>query len=264
MCWRASVILMVVLTALHGRAQNPPADPPASRSVDLDVLELGDPDAAVRDRAMRNMMVRADLTDDQIAEALTRAELPETRHRLIRVAEHRFFARQTAGPVPGADQGCLGISLSTPPEANIVRPEQHAMLKNPAFLIGRTIPGFPAHAHLKPGDMITGLNGQPFPDHLSRDAFTMAIKAMAPGTAVTFHVVRDDQKLDVRFRIDSYHRLTIVDPNNNNPAGIGDNMFGQQWRAHLHRLLNGAAPAPPIALEPPAAADEKPDPRDDD
>ncbi len=219
------------------------ADVPIAQLID----RLDDDSPEVRQQAMSDLMLREDLTDQQLGEALRAATGPEQRHRLTMVAMQRFFARMNPSGAPVDEgTGSIGIDIDV---RNIVRPDQHPQIQHPAMLISRTRPGFPGFAVLRPGDLVLGVNGEPFADDLDQTDFINAIQKYQVGQTMRLDVLRDGQRLEVPIKLDSLRRLQEVHAR---LADVPDPSMYAPWRIHLANLLDSDEPDPVVQLVDPA------------
>jgi hypothetical protein len=219
------------------------ADVPVAQLVD----KLDDDSPEVRQQAMSDLMLREDLTDKQLGEALRAATGPEQRHRLTLVAMHRFFSRMNpTGAAVDEGTGSIGIDIDV---RNIVRPDQHPAIQRPAMLISRTRPGFPGFAILRPGDLVVGVNGESFADDLDQTDFINAIQKYQVGETMRLDVLRDGQRLEVPIKLDSLRRLQEVHAR---LADVPDPTMYAPWRIHLANLLDSDEPDPVVKLVDPA------------
>ena len=213
---------------------------------------LADLDAAnpaKRDAATVNLMVRDDLTKEQLTQALQESKTPERRQRLIRVATHRFYASVPAPHGgPDHDGGSLGVSLGIDMGNGIVQPTQNPTVQTPAVFIIGTVPGFPANAYLRPGDLITAVDGEPFKEDIDLDKFRMRIKNCGAGQFMTLDVLRDGQKLRYKIRLDSAYRLDSI----HGPIPVQQQQVGLQFEKYLQELSAKAEPVAKIQLDFPA------------
>lgn len=251
-----------ILIALTFAASVPAQDAaPAPESVETLVRQLDAESFEQREAATTELMLRADLDDTQLARFLrTAADSPERRHRLVRIAMHRYFARLEArgdgfplaleqippggGPAPHA-AGCIGIDIH---RRNVVRPDQVPALKHPALLITSTRVGFPAYALLRPGDMVLSFEGKRIGAELEDDqALVNLIKQSRAGQVVRLVVMRNGKEVPIEMRLDSLERLqgvSLMLGNTGNPESFGP------WVAHLRNMAGGEAGPTPVPLDP--------------
>lgn len=223
---------MVFMVGAHAAWGQTSSSAAAARSVEQLVRALGAESYEVRESAARRLMLRENLTPGRLNRAYRRAESPEVRHRLVRIARHRFFS---ADHIPASEPGkvaSLGVAISSD---NIISPKRYDKLDHPAFVVIRTLPGFPAYAHLRRGDWIVSINGKPFSDDLSVRSFAARIKQYQPGEKVVLGVVRDDARVRIELKLASFARLhELYGPR---AATEGRNrQWQRKWHERLERL----------------------------
>ncbi|MBI1375151.1 MAG: hypothetical protein GC159_20725 [Phycisphaera sp.] len=248
-----AVTLALVATAVacpHAVADDDakPATPATPPTIDQLVKQLGAESFADREDAMTALMQRDDLDDDKLGAALRAARDPERRHRLLRVALHRFYYSFNPNDVPrNQGPGALGIvSISN---ANVVRPAQDPRLKRPAMIVSQTRPGFPAYVYLRPGDLIIGLGGQLFDDSLDQTDFSNTIQRYRAGEQLRIALLRGGKRVDVTLTLDSLQRLQDVHQYLVQYAQV---QMDPRWRSHYARLVGDTPPVPTIVLDTPA------------
>lgn len=189
----ALCVTMVVLLVAHVAA---------AQSSDSDLLaQLGHEDYFQRDAAERAMMADATLTIERLAKLYERAENPEQRHRLLRVARHyhlRMVAQSAENFAHLADHPVNG-AVGIPQDA--VNADQVPDVGRPAVRVRETFPGFPSHQYLKRDDLILAVDGQTLPRTSDPDITFLNFKKMLgnhqAGSQVTFTVYREGRTMDV-------------------------------------------------------------------
>lgn len=257
---------MLALTLLCASASSMMAATPAPTSDVAQLLaQLSDPDFMTRENATTQLMTCDDVSDDQLSTALRTSKSPEVRQRLVQIAMHRFYAQLqiNAGPevITLPDNGAaLGVYFPEPRNENrfVVKAHQHPMLDTPAMLICFTYPGFPAYAYLRPGDLVTGMDGQTFTDDLTREEFSARIGRHEPGEFIDLDLIRNSHPMHVRFRLDNKKRLSAV---SQMLANVSDPSLYQPWRQHLNALLGDSADEPAIRITMADAPESQPQPR---
>ena len=226
------------------------------------VEQLNSVDPETRRLSTIQLMAHRNLTESQLTGFIRNATAPETRHRLIHVAMHRFYA--TYDPNPQAPQAPLDpiIEPPAPPQQPgdaaqaepqrgppgalgigvhpdyIVRSDQHAMLQGPALLVTTTQPGFPAHLHLQKGDLIEGIDDIPvFGQGFSDESFRNQIKEHDAGDTIMLHLIRGDQRFIANVELASYARLDTI--NTLMTRHGGDPNQVSVWQEHLKKILDG-------------------------
>lgn len=207
-----------------------------------------------REKATESLMLLNGLNDALVAAAL-RESTGEKRHRLVNIAMHHFYKRLGEShrlPIPGGLQrsgqaeavGAIGIDT---PDTNLIRADQHPGLEHAGWLITGTRPGFPGFVHLRSGDIITGLENQPFTDDLDQGYFIDMIQQYRFGETMALNVMRRDKRIVVKMVIGAKARLMFVAEQ---LAASGDQrpqMFGP-WREHLGNLLGEKVFKPQIVI----------------
>jgi len=250
-------ILFCAVAALHAQAPGP-ANAPFDQLVEM----LSHDRYEMRQRASTELMIREDVTDEQLGEAIRQADTPEVRHRLVRIAMHHFFANLEGEPGPAAlqlnaDAAAIGVSFShgqRNAEQMVIHPHQHPLLESPAMLIAYVFPGFPAYAHLQPGDLITAVNERTFGNNLTYESFAETIRQFKPGERISMDVVRGGRKKRVHLRLAHHRRLDIV--NQAIGAQHNDPALFLPWRQHLNQMAGDPTPSSTIELIP--MRDDKP------
>lgn len=140
----------------------PPAEAdPAPTRAEL-VERLADPeyavradatDALLRDNTLDEPALRAMLEDPSAAD-------PERRRRLLLIAEHhlmraliRAWAEENT-PIGVRESAAVGFSY------NPLLPDKNPYGEDAAIIILATMPGFPGHAYLQPGDVVLSIDGR--------------------------------------------------------------------------------------------------------
>lgn|GEM_PF-7014742 len=174
---------------------------------------LGSPEFAVRDAMFTRLLSDNKLSDDVIDRAFAGATKPEQRHRLMEVAQHHLIRRMCKNmPLPN-EQGSLGIMLagsaiSIPDESGKPQPGAYVM---------QTLPGFPAFAHLRSGDVIISLGKGRLSTEVIPATFLKSfqeqIKSFKAGQTIPMEVWRDGKIINISFAAASFDHLTIVYPN---------------------------------------------------
>ncbi len=197
-----------VLTLLPLAAHGGTAELPEKLAKEVDAL--AHEDAERREEATRTLMQTEAFSGTVVKAAMERVESREAAHRLMRIAKHRFFAEQ--GPSVDAVGGgaALGVRLTRSNKWAFISPDEDPRLDHSAFVVPERLPGFPAYAHLAPGDLLLGMDGEPFPKSFGWDAFKRIINEHSAGERVTATVLRNGERKKVSFRLDSKRRLTKV------------------------------------------------------
>jgi hypothetical protein len=228
------------------------AEPNAEIQTLFEQLRGNDFDA--REAATEALMRRSDVTDQTLATALRKSS-GEERHRLTNVAMHLFFERLSEShelPIPNAVErsgqaeavGAIGIDT---PDTNLLLADQHPELTHAGWLITGTRPGFPGFVYLRPGDIITGLEGQPFTDDLDREYFIDMITQYRNNQTMKLNVLRRGKRIEVVMVISAKSRLMFVAEQLQASGDQRPQMYGP-WREHLKGLLGEGELKPQIVI----------------
>jgi len=152
---------------------------------------LNDPSYEVREDALGELLADDSIDEDAIAALLRQSETAEQRHRLIAAAKHHVLRAAREADFGEGEHGSLGISNDA---VNLVDPDGN---KAGAVYVILTLPGFPGHAVLRSGDLITAIDGKPFPPDMSRDRFAAIIRSYEAGTRITLNVRRGEAEVAV-------------------------------------------------------------------
>ena len=153
-------------------------------------------------------MLRQDVNDAALKAAFEMPLTPEQRHRLVRIALHKYYAQLNSDPAPDSNAapgpGGLGIATGSP-DSHIVTPGEHPGLTVPAFLVTETIPGFPAFTRLRPGDLILAIGEKT----LSREnpEFSGLLGGKNSGEEVVLRILRGDREVSITLQLASLDRL---------------------------------------------------------
>lgn len=257
-----TALAVTLLCVLSGQAF-------AQADTDLraDVGLLASHDYGSREDAMQRLMVATDVTRDELAKIYADATVPEIRHRLRRVAEHHTIREAWQTRVPLEGPGSLGVVLQVF-EAAISIPEDETIEAPQAMQPGafpliepravatrvygsrvlRTLPGFPAHAHLQIGDLIVGVDDKFIPispevnPPLANDLIRRLITEQPAGTAIKLVIVRNGKWIRVPVTLASYKALEYVYPQ----AAMGPRLQGPEipWEQIRDAMFPDVPPVP--------------------
>jgi len=254
---RTCLVACLCLSAAEAWAADQPgsvAVPGEKAPVERLIAQLASPEYATREIATTELMVRDDLDDETLKAAFRTAASPEQVHRLTRISLHRFYRRMNpprpAAIQPGQErQGGLGVAININGRANLViRQHNDAPIASPAFLVTERLPGFPAYAYLRRGDLILAVGGQRFEDDSS---FSKLIQVYRAGDVVNFQVVRDDRVMELSIPLDSIGRLEAVYPRET-PKDEAWAMGRPDFQRHLE-LLKGTVNIASLELQSPTS-----------
>jgi len=225
--WR----LVIAAACLAAFAQAQPPD---------DLLpRLDDPSYAVREDALGALLADDSIDEDAIAALLRRSRTAEQRHRLIAAAKHHVLRAAREADFGEGANASLGISHDA---VNLVDPEGN---KAGAVYVILTLPGFPGHAVLRSGDVITAIDDKPFAPDMSRDRFAAIIRSYEAGRRITMTVRRGEAEVRVTTTLASGKALeTMYDGATVEPTF----RYAELWRAARARL-EADLPAVPVLGE---------------
>ncbi len=221
-----SVICCVTLTDL-AIAQQPPATQPARASAATStstiteaqratLRDLGGPSYPVREQAMATLLADESLTPEAIVELFTLASSPEQRTRLRQVAQHHVIRRLWNQLVKNrSGTGSLGVIQQS---VSDVDPNAEAPpvpdKSRGAVRVVRTLPGFPGAVYLRPGDVISAVNGTKLADaangrDLQESFRDMVIRSKA-GETLRLTVMRDNRETELIVKLAPAEALQAV------------------------------------------------------
>ena len=185
----------------------------------------------MREEMTSRLLADLSLTEDDLARLYTKATVPEQKNRLLAVARHYEVREMTHVKVDGQGKGAVGVRHEAVVAGRLPGVE-HA-----GVMVVKTFPGFPAYAHLQPGDVIIEIDGQPFPadgDNVQLiEHFVSAVQVHKPDAMVRLTVLRNRKKLDVKFRLASYEALQAIYQN----GGQMRQPFLAAWQSTRDRLV---------------------------
>ncbi len=169
------------------------------------LAELGDDEYRVRQAATRGLLADDALTQEGLDRLFVTSEIPEQRHRLLRVARHHLLRRmidERYGKLAGP--GSMGLSHQMV-EAWGLNEESRA-----GVMVVITLPGFPAYALLEPGDVIVEFDGKPITKKVTATQFQQMIRGHQAGEVVGLTVLRDGSPIDIPFQLGNGQALGEV------------------------------------------------------
>ncbi|MEM0913684.1 MAG: PDZ domain-containing protein [Planctomycetota bacterium] len=170
----------------------------ADRAV-LDALDA--PDYATREAATRALLTDPWRGLASLRRLWDRATTMEARHRLLSVIRHQFLVEQAEMMFPGVGRGAIGVSHRTlgdtpgpPAGAQVVA----------------TLPGFPGHAHLRVGDVITAIEGRPLQAGEDVEVLSERVQQLEQGAVVSLSVWRGGVVREIAFPLGSMNALVAM------------------------------------------------------
>lgn len=189
-----------------GQADGPADAAPveAAPAIDPDaalLAALSSPDFDEREAATRGL-----LTDEQrdlpsLQRLWNEASTVEARHRLLGVIRHLFLVEQAQAMFPAGGRGAIGVSHRTLSEA--AGPMTGAQVVT-------TLPGFPGHAYLQAGDVITAVEGRPLRAGEGVEVLSERVQQLEQGQVVSLSVWRDGRGREVAFPLGSMNALVAM------------------------------------------------------
>lgn len=134
------------------------------------LADLNAPAFDTREAMTRLLLADHKLTQPFIKWLIDHSTAPEQVNRLLNVARHlaiRHLADQYFGQ---KGSGSIGLTHES------VDAGTYPWLNHGAIEVLLTAPGFPAYAHLQPGDIIVGFDGKPFGSTISAEQFKSVIE----------------------------------------------------------------------------------------
>lgn len=230
--WLHPIAVFVVTLMLGAVAAAQPAD----RAV---LQGLASDDYATRQRMTEQLLRDDQLTVDRVTTLYAAAETPEQRHRLLDVARHHAIRqmRRDAFDQPG-DRGAVGMTH----RRDALPPGAVPGLDTPAVEVIQPMPGFPAYAHLRRGDLVIALDGEPLYREQTMSHFNRVLQSHKPGQELDMTIHRDGQRLELTLRLAAFETLNLV-YNPTLPDMMLRSPFREQWlNARAELLAKGPAP----------------------
>lgn len=210
---------------------------------------LDSPDYATREAASAELLTGPLLDESRWLALFAQARSPEQRHRLLAAAEHQALTAMRLREFPQRGPGSLGMTHQ------VISPAQREHLGRAAILVLGTLPGFPAHAHLRPGDLIVAFNEQTIEPEMTPNAFPQMVQLTQAGQTVTLTVLRDGREQTLRMELAGFEPLARMYDGNDtgSPPGLTARFAlpWQQLRQHYLAAAAATAPAPiPVMTRP--------------
>jgi len=219
------------------------SSPAFAQSPPDDILpRLNDRSYEVREQALGELLADDSIDEEAIAALLRQSQTAEQRHRLIAAAKHHVLRAAREADFGKGEHASLGISHDA---VNLVDPDGN---KAGAVYVILTLPGFSGHAVLRSGDLITAIDGKPFPPDLSRDRFAAIIRSHEAGTRITMTVRRGEAEVAVTATLASGKALeAMYDGATVEPTF----RYAELWRAARARLEADLPPVPVLGAAQP-------------
>ncbi|WP_428387046.1 PDZ domain-containing protein [Mucisphaera sp.] len=208
--------------------------------------QLNDPDYATREAASGQLLTDPAIDLEVIAELLSEAPHLEQQERLLAAARHRFVAQLIRENYPWQGPGSIGI-IQRPAD-----PIEVDGVVRPAILVIQTLPGFPAHQRLRPGDRLIAIDGEPLTAANPVEQFQTVTQATPPGGRLGIRLWRAGRTLDVAIETAPLEALRLTYAGPQYTLTEGPALLWQGKRAELV-ALTGPAAGPEISVTPLAA-----------
>lgn len=267
MVFRRTILSILMLPLLLGAAlvqaqdappaprpdteQAQPQDAPPAEIADRgQALELlNHRDYATRERAQTYLLQDESLDRPALRELLQQASTPEQRQRLIAIAEHhvlRLAREQRFGVDPDAPKFIRPASVGF--SYNALLPDENPLAHRVGLIVKATMPGFPAFAHLKPGDIIVRVDGQDVPDfnNFNNNAtrwLSGRISRYQAGATMRFGVMRNGEPVDLTLVCAERAALDQMYENDALNAAVRAEPFNRLW-LQARQELTAALPGP--------------------
>ena len=180
----------------------------------------------------------------------TTAKTPEQRHRLLSAARHHLL-RQLREKDEKSGRGSLGI------RHKLVAAKRLPHVRQPAFQVAYTLPGFPAHEVLSRGDLILALDGRRFEQH--HQALANQIRSKGPGQTVQLTILRDGKTIVVPVQLAGWNALQRMYPKaERQPPSATQPVLGEPYRSQWIRFHDKlVALGPPVKTLPITAGEPR-------
>lgn len=213
------------------------------------VARLDDADFATRALAEQHLLARTELSSEALRQYLLQSTSEEQRHRLMRLARHhvlREIREQQFGPdaKPGQDGAVIApdlheaaaIGFSYEPTAN----NNDAALTPAGIAVVSTMPGFPGHAYLRRGDIITAVDGQTA-KHIQHQFMATSwvaqrIAAHRPGQTIEITVFRDGRSVTLAFACAQASALKAMYSTNGAAIAVLNPPYTERWQQARNKL----------------------------
>ena len=252
-----SIILMLVLTCpvWAGAQDGQDAVKEAGDAAALPEIQgrgqavelLGHEDYAVREHA-QTYLLRDDTIDRQVLrELLLNSKNLEQRQRLIQIAEHhimRIVREELFGA--GNDGDARFHPASVGFSYNALLADENPLANRIGLIVKATMPGFPAFAYLKPGDLIVGVDGQAVPSFTGITQWlSERISRYQAGDTMRFTVVRNGKTINLTLVCAQRTALNQMYDTDAVNAASRSEAFNRIW-AKAYEQLTRDLPGPAI------------------
>ena len=242
--------------------------------------DLGMAPYTMREQAMAAMLADESLTPEAIVELYRLASTPEQRMRLRQVAQHHVIRRLWSQLLPRRQggTGSLGVIQQSVSDtdanadageqklANVERMGPAPAQSRGAVRVVRTLPGFPGAVHLRPGDVITAVDGKTLAEASKgrdpQDAFRDKVIQSNAGATLRLTVTRDGHEMEIPVQLAPAEALLAV--YGRQGLMLLESPYRERW-GEFQQKLDGVWPEPaaiavpwPTNLPPAGAAPVEP------
>jgi len=212
-----------------------PADPDAAL-----IKQLSHPGFGQREDAYFKLLRLDDVDEARMLKWMDLADSLEARHRVLSAAQHHVLRNFIDRHFAGQEHGSVGLTQQ------VLLAEQAPDVRRAAVLVVMTFPGFPAYAHLKPGDMIIRFNGQDIPEKMDVDMFRDMVQQHRNGDRVTLVAIRQGKPIELAFELGSFEALRRMYQHNDRSL---QPPFRDAWHKTRDKLLDAVDPTPRERIE---------------
>lgn len=161
---------------------------------------LDDEDYATRLQAEGFLLQDETIDQKTLRNWLLASKSEEKRYRLLRIAEHHVIRQSREDKFAGlrltpGNTAAVGFSYDDLPAS------ENPFVNREAVMVMATMPGFPAFAYLRPGDIILAVDGRDLsnrPLHLPiTEWLSRSISVHQPGDELQFGIVRDGKAISL-------------------------------------------------------------------
>jgi len=169
------------------------------------VARMDADDFGTRESAMRQLMADPELTAEEAGKLYRNAQSFEQQWRLEQVAKHLFVRSMLKKLESDETEGVLGVTIQGVPARH---EDDRAGIR-----VMSTIPGLPAHAHLRTDDLIVRAEGKDIANASEPEligAFRTRVLGKKQGETMKLGVLRDGKVVDVTLTLGRHADLLLL------------------------------------------------------
>lgn len=206
---------------------------------------LNHEDYVLREHATSHLLRDDTLDRAGLRELFVTATTPEQRNRLIYIAEHhilRLAREQDFALAPDAPNAIRRSSVGF--SYDILRQNENPIGPFTGLVIRSTMPGFPAYAYFKPGDIVIEINDTDIRETFGNpmDWVREQIASRQAGQEITFKIFRDGAYQDLRMVCAQWAALNQMYNRTVNNVSVRSEQYNRVW-AKAYEELTGDLPA---------------------